>query len=32
LGLAISALAGLLAGLSPAWTAARTEIVAGLRS
>jgi putative ABC transport system permease protein len=31
-GLIISALAGLLAGFSPAWTAARTEIVAGLRS
>jgi putative ABC transport system permease protein len=31
-GLVVSLLAGLLAGISPAWTAARSEIVAGLRS
>jgi putative ABC transport system permease protein len=31
-GLTVSVLAGLLAGISPAWSAARAEIVSGLRS
>jgi len=31
-GITVSLVAGLVAGLSPAWTAARAEIVSGLRS
>jgi putative ABC transport system permease protein len=31
-GLAVSMLAGLFAGISPAWTAARADIVSSLRS
>lgn len=31
-GLGVSILSGLIAGLSPAWTAARAEIVSGLRA
>lgn len=31
-GLLVSLVAGILAGISPAWTAARAEIVAGLRA
>ncbi|QDU26648.1 hypothetical protein ETAA8_17290 [Anatilimnocola aggregata] len=30
-GIGVSVVAGLLAGISPAWTAARSEIVSGLR-